>query len=70
MEEAVTRMKNFKQPTCRNALRSLPDRSAHLINSATGTRIRVVRVRAEHPNQLDYSGFCWGQEGATLEDWM
>ncbi len=25
-------------------------------NSATGTRTRVARVRAEHPNQLDYSG--------------
>ena len=27
-------------------------------NSATGTRTRVARVRAEYPNQLDYSGFC------------
>ena len=26
-------------------------------NSATGTRTRVARVRAEYPNQLDYSGF-------------
>ncbi len=25
--------------------------------SATGTRARVARVRAEYPNQLDYSGF-------------
>ena len=25
--------------------------------SATGTRTRVARVRAEYPNQLDYSGF-------------
>ena len=24
--------------------------------SATGTRTRVFRVRAEHPNQLDYGG--------------
>ena len=24
-------------------------------NSATGTRTRVARVRAEYPNQLDYS---------------
>ena len=24
--------------------------------SATGTRARVARVRAEHPSQLDYSG--------------
>ena len=28
-------------------------------NSATGTRTRVARVRAEYPNQLDYSGFWW-----------
>ena len=27
-----------------------------LSNSATGTRTRVARVRAEYPNQLDYSG--------------
>ena len=26
-------------------------------NSATGTRTRVARVRAEYPNQLDYSGY-------------
>ena len=26
-------------------------------NSATGTRTRVARVRAEYPDQLDYSGF-------------
>ena len=26
-------------------------------NSATGTRTRVARARAKHPNQLDYSGF-------------
>ena len=25
-------------------------------NSATGTRTRVARVRAEYPDQLDYSG--------------
>ena len=28
------------------------------LNSATGTRTRVAQVRAEYPNQLDYSGFC------------
>ena len=28
-------------------------------NSAMGTRTRVARVRAEYPNQLDYSGFCY-----------
>ena len=27
-------------------------------SSATGTRTRVARVRAEYPNQLDYSGIC------------
>lgn len=32
--------------------------------SATGTRARVARVRAEYPNQLDYSGFCAGHETA------
>ncbi len=26
------------------------------MHSATGTRTRVARVRAEYPNQLDYSG--------------
>ena len=28
----------------------------HTEHSATGTRTRVARVRAEYPNQLDYSG--------------
>ena len=28
----------------------------HNKKSATGTRTWVARVRAEHPNQLDYSG--------------
>jgi hypothetical protein len=28
--------------------------------SATGTRTRVARVRAEYPNQLDYSGLAKG----------
>ena len=32
---------------------------ASLAYSATGTRARVARVRAEYPNQLDYSG-CGG----------
>ena len=26
--------------------------------SASGTRAQVARVRAEYPNQLDYSGMC------------
>jgi hypothetical protein len=29
----------------------------YIKTSATGTRTRVARVRAEYPNQLDYSGF-------------
>ena len=29
--------------------------------SATGTRTRVARVRAEYPNQLDYSGVVQGR---------
>ena len=33
-------------------------------HSATGTRTRVFRVRAEHPHQLDYGG-C--RLGATVE---
>ena len=39
-------------PTCRSTSRG--------VNSATGTRTRVARVRAEYPGQLDYSG-CWNQ---------
>ena len=35
------------------------DKQANIQNSATGTRTRVARVRAEYPNQLDYSGFWW-----------
>ena len=31
-------------------------------DSATGTRTRVARVRAEYPNQLDYSGCCNSRE--------
>ena len=33
-------------------------------DSATRTRARVARVRAEYPNQLDYSGFCAGHAAA------
>ena len=36
-----------------------------LENSATRTRTRVARVRAEYPNQLDYSGFCHTLEKQT-----
>ena len=39
-------------------LLSMPSHEARR-NSATGTRTRVARARAEYPNQLDYSGFWW-----------
>ena len=32
-------------------------------SSATGTRTRVARVRAEYPSQLDYGG--WGPSRPT-----
>ena len=32
-------------------------------NSATGTRTRVAQVRAEYPNQLDYSGVARRHRG-------
>ena len=38
--------------------RSTERMCAFRLNSATGTRTRVARVRAEYPNQLDYSGCC------------
>ena len=34
--------------------------------SATGTRTRVARVRAEYPNQLDYSGVVNKIENHTI----
>ena len=37
-------------------LLSHPVAGAQYSNSATGTRARVARVRAEYPDQLDYSG--------------
>ena len=39
----------------KNAVPAL-HRSFAVPNSATRTRTRVARVRAEYPNQLDYSG--------------
>ena len=33
--------------------------SEGLTTSATGTRTRVARLRAEYPNQLDYSGYWY-----------
>ena len=41
------------------AVMTSPHACAKLVmckSSATGTRTRVARVRAEYPNQLDYSG--------------
>ena len=38
--------------------RVLP-RAGESKSSATGTQTRVARVRAEYPNQLDYSGVGW-----------
>ena len=39
--------------------------------SATGTRTRIARVRAEYPTQLDYSGSCtlksWGLAACSCE---
>jgi hypothetical protein len=37
-------------------------------NSATGTRTRVARVRAEYPNQLDYGGACNPTPSASYID--
>ena len=36
-------------------------------NSATGTRTRAARVRAEYPNQLDYGGFCLDFDAALFK---
>ena len=36
------------------------ERAGVVINTATGIRTRVVRVRAECPYQLDYSGLLEG----------
>ncbi len=36
-------------------------------DSATGTRTRVARVRAEYPNQLDYSGSCFMTTADDIE---
>ena len=41
-----------------DALASAQHEPALKNHSATGTRTRVARVRAEYPNQLDYSGCC------------
>ena len=42
------------------AIRVFANDAEHCIfkSSATGTRTRVAWVRAEYPNQLDYSGVC------------
>ena len=36
-------------------------------NSATGTRARVARVRAEYPGQLDSSGFWQSEKDALVK---
>ena len=47
----------YRQPRVRvGGIIAMPEN-----NSATGTRTRVARVRAEYPNQLDYSGACCKQ---------
>ena len=46
----------LRQETVVSSALQPPDDKASQINSATGTRTRVARVRAEYPNQLDYSG--------------
>ena len=38
--------------------------------SATGTRTRVARVRAEYPNQLDYSGVVFFVAGCCGRGWQ
>ena len=42
------------------SIKGLPHARKH---SAAGTRTRVARVRAEYPNQLDYSGDCLRHAG-------
>ena len=43
------------------------ERTQHRKSSATGTRTRVARVRAEYPNQLDYSGSSGACVGALIK---
>ena len=44
--------------SCRS-VQAMQAASVTTFPSATGTRTRVARVRAECPNQLDYNGFCF-----------
>jgi hypothetical protein len=46
----------MRQGTVVSSALQPPEDLASQVNSATGTRTRVARVRAEYPNQLDYSG--------------
>ena len=50
----LAKSSNF-QAACRETADLVNDCYAQY--SATGTRARVARVRAEYPSQLDYSGF-------------
>ena len=38
-----------------------------MVNSATGTRTRVARVRVEYPNQLDYGGHIFSSHNISME---
>ena len=58
----LAKSSNF-QAACRETADLANDSYAQY--SATGTRARVARVRAEYPSQLDYSGF-WMAAAASL----
>jgi hypothetical protein len=60
-KERTEERRKAKFPERKNAVPAL-HRSLAVPNSATGTRTRVARVRAEYPNQLDYSGSCQALE--------
>ena len=56
-----------RKNVCKECLRLLdPNPNHNNGNSATGTRTRVARVRAEYPNQLDYSGSGHATHAAQL----
>ena len=63
-ERERERERESERKRARGSDRATPAVSAHTVwlvvgatkFSATGTRTRVARVRAEYPNQLDYSG--------------
>ena len=67
--------KTLLRQTAERLVRSRQEREGEAQpNSATGTRTRVARVRAEYPNQLDYGGAdgeIWSHtcEQPKLVDW-